>query len=195
MVELGVALKELGVHYLGLEHSRIMSSDATRRGIDVRQGGLAIVERNPELANQVQVFVLIAMFEHLADPGATLRRIARILPPDGALVIQCPTAGIPRMVGKFLRTIAPAVGLPSIFGSLAPPWHVCPTCPRQTECEQARGGSGLSSRARNPRLQVVRQACYACYNMRTKYVPVGDTIFLERAGPCRWRTCLFSGRK
>ena len=122
---LGLALRDLGIPYMALDLSRAMVDHMTKKGLTALQGDIDLLERDPSLAGRVKTFVTMAVHEHLPDQTEILRRLAALVPSDGGIVIQCPTAGIARIGGRILRAIAPARELPSFFGSLTPPWHVC----------------------------------------------------------------------
>ena len=133
-------LAEAGVPVVALEPSAALARSARERGLPVREGDLAVVERDTDLAGRVRAFVSMAVYEHLADQGDHLRRLAALLPGDGAVVLQCPTAGIPRLVGRALRRVAPARELPSLGGSLAAPWHVCLPTPLSMSAQARAAG-------------------------------------------------------
>lgn len=127
---LGVILAERGIPYVGFEPNPVLAGAASHRGVDVRIGDLSTLERDRPLQERLGVIALMSVYEHFARPSSELARLAAILPNDGALVVQVPTAGIPRTVGRWLRRLLPGRELPSFFGSLAPPWHVYLPTPR-----------------------------------------------------------------
>jgi hypothetical protein len=142
---LGRVLTGRGFEYVGLEPNRDMADYGRSKGLDVRPGGIEVLEANPSLAANLGVIVTMAVYEHLLDQCGMLRRMASLLPADGAIVLQAPTAGFPRAVGEVLRRIAPQRQLPSVFGSLAPPWHVCLPTPKSLRIQAASCGLTVSS--------------------------------------------------
>jgi 2-polyprenyl-3-methyl-5-hydroxy-6-metoxy-1,4-benzoquinol methylase len=80
-------LRELGFDAIGMDLSPwIVEFARATFGATVRQGTLETVELEPG-------FTCIAAFdvlEHLADPLETVRRCARLLAPDGVLLLQTP---------------------------------------------------------------------------------------------------------
>lgn len=136
---LGLWLRDRGARYLGLEPSTVMRARAVEAGLDVRD-----VELDALVGERFDVIVSMAVFEHLPDPTETLRQMKSLLTDGGAIVIQAPTAGVPRLVGRLLARLAPARPLPSVFGSLAPPWHVCLPTPRSVRAQAARVGLSVA---------------------------------------------------
>lgn len=116
---LGLELRERGIPWLGLELAADAVAYARGRGLEVVRGELADL---PSVA--ARTYALVAVLEHLPAPESTLREIRTRLPPDGAIVLQVPTAGIPRVVGRLLSRLRPGRRLPEFFGSLAAPWHL-----------------------------------------------------------------------
>lgn len=140
---LGDALVRRSLDYVGIEPNETMAAYARSRGLDVRTGRIDRLEL--EGPRQVDVFVSMAVYEHLLHQGEVLRRQASLLAPGGAVIIQAPTAGIPALVGRALRTLAPAHELPEVFGSLAPPWHVLLPTPQSIAIQAAQAGLRLES--------------------------------------------------
>jgi SAM-dependent methyltransferase len=118
---LAAELARRQVPYRGFEPNPELAAWARERGLAVETGELATFE--PGAPEGLESIVLVAVFEHLADPEAALRRFARLLPVDGRIVLQVPTAGIPRFVGRILRRFGRR-DLPGFFGTLAAPWHL-----------------------------------------------------------------------
>ncbi len=137
---LGVVLAERGVPWVGLEPNPVLVEAGRSRGVDLREGDLAALEADAALRAEVGVLVSMAVYEHLARPGEELARMAALLPPGGAVVIQAPTAGIPRVGGRWARRLRPGRELPGFFGSLAAPWHVCLPTPRSLAVQAGRCG-------------------------------------------------------
>lgn len=140
---LGDALVRRSLDYIGIEPNETMAAHARSRGLDVRTGRLDRLELDG--SRKVDVFVSMAVFEHLLHPQETLCQQAALLAPGGAVIIQAPTAGIPTVVGRALGALAPARELPEIFGSLAPPWHVLLPTPRSMSIQAAQAGLRLES--------------------------------------------------
>lgn len=140
---LGDALVRRGLDYVGIEPNEEMAAHARSRGLDVRTGSIDRLEE--QVSRKVDVFVSMAVYEHLLHQVDTLRRQAALLAPGGAIIIQAPTAGIPSLVGRLVRELAPTRELPEVFGSLAPPWHVLLPTPRTIEIQAAAAGLRLES--------------------------------------------------
>ena len=140
---LGDALVRRGLHYVGVEPNEEMAAQARRRGLDVRTGSVDRLEL--QTSSKVDVFVSMAVHEHLLHPVDALRRQASLLAAGGAILLQAPSAGIPMLVGQVLRALAPARELPELFGSLAPPWHVLLPTPRSMEIQAAEAGLRVES--------------------------------------------------
>ena len=121
---LGLALRDEGIPYLGLEPSVAMCEHATSLGLDMRNGGLEVLESDPALAGRIWAVATMSVYEHLPNQLDVLKRTAALLPPDGLVLIQCPTASVPRLVGRVLRRLAPRHELPSLIGFFEPPWHI-----------------------------------------------------------------------
>lgn len=135
-------LTERGLPIVGYELSESMCDYATESGLAVRNGGLEALETDTALRGSLRTIVTMAVFEHLPDQTGTLRRLAELLPHDGAIVIQAPTAGIPRVLGRALGGFGE---LPSFFGSLAPPWHVCLPTPKSIRYQADQCGLKVTS--------------------------------------------------
>ncbi len=156
---LGLEIIGRGLSYLGLEPSTTMCQAAKERGLDVRQGSLETLESDSALQGRVRTFVTLSVYEHLVDQTDALRRMAAVLPPEGRIVIQCPTASVPRIVGRWQRRLAPRRELPSLLGIFAPPWHVCMPSIQGVRLQAARTGLVVervlaSPSGRNSRLSV-----------------------------------------
>lgn len=120
---LAAELGRRGLPHRAFEPNPELAEWARHRGIAVETGDLATCELGPPAG--IEAIVLVAVFEHLADPLGALRRMAELLPDDGRVLLQMPTAGLPRAVGRQLRRFGGARRhLPSFFGTLAAPWHV-----------------------------------------------------------------------
>jgi len=122
---LGLALGEVGIPYLGLEPSEVMCAHAAGLGLQMINGGIERLEQDSELRSRIRAIVTMSVYEHLTDQVGVLRRMASLLPQDGAILIQAPTASLPRMVGRLMHRVIPNRELPSLLGFFAPPWHVC----------------------------------------------------------------------
>lgn len=65
---------------------------AQKRGLHVREGDLQSVDLQP---NEYDLILLIMTVEHVADPLATMRRIAELLKPGGRVVVVTDNVGSP----------------------------------------------------------------------------------------------------
>lgn len=102
-----VAARERGWEPHGLEPSRWATERARRRGLDVQQA-----ELTPDHGLAPGSFRLVAMcdvLEHLQDPAASLRIVADLLEPGGALYATVPDAGsrLARLMGKRWWSVLP----------------------------------------------------------------------------------------
>jgi SAM-dependent methyltransferase len=80
-------LRELGFDAMGIDLSPwVVEFARATFGVPVRQGALDTLDLEPGFACIAAFDVL----EHLADPLDTLRRCARLLAPDGVLLLQTP---------------------------------------------------------------------------------------------------------
>lgn len=129
-------LREAGHSVLGIEPSETMASHARSLGQPVVTGDLNDIEASVQGEGEVRTVVMMAVYEHLVDQEEVLRRLRRLLPRDGSLIIQCPTSGIPRALGPLFRPF----GLPAFFGTLAPPWHVAIPSPDSLRLQAERAG-------------------------------------------------------
>jgi SAM-dependent methyltransferase len=103
-------VREQGWTGIGVELSDHAASQARARGLDVRTGTLDAVAL-PEAS-----FDLVALWdviEHLPDPAAAVRRVARLLRPGGVLALA---------TGDVSGFTARAFG--ARWGLLAPPGHL-----------------------------------------------------------------------
>lgn len=162
---LGELLHARGVPYMGIEPSQVMAAHAAAKGLDVRHCALESLDPDT-VRDRVRCIAMMAVYEHMVDQEGTLRQLRKLLASDGALVIQCPTGGIPRVLGGVVARFRKDNALPSFFGSLAPPWHVCLPTPRSVQQQAARAGfvvtdivPSLSGRERGLKggLQVVNE--------------------------------------
>lgn len=81
-------LSDMGWDVTGVEISPLSSSYARDRlGLDVRTGS---VETADLKEGSFDAILLLDVLEHLHRPYDTLDRIARLLTPEGVLVVQCP---------------------------------------------------------------------------------------------------------
>ena len=81
--------RRAGWNVLGIEPDGRGVEYARRRfGIDVRQGTLESVALDPGAAEAV---VMLHVIEHVDDPAAAVRAVARLLRPGGVFVVETPT--------------------------------------------------------------------------------------------------------
>jgi SAM-dependent methyltransferase len=92
-------------------------------GRDLRLGSLAEVALPPGSVDVVCGFDVI---EHVDDPGALVREAARVLRPQGLLVIETPNyQGLIYRIGRLLASVRALEGpLASVQERLWPPFHV-----------------------------------------------------------------------
>jgi SAM-dependent methyltransferase len=113
MVDLGcwtgsfcVASSQRGWRAVGVEPSKWGSERARQRGASVIQAGLDEADLPP---GRFDLVVLCDVLEHLADPGAALRRIRQLLRPGGVLFLTVPDAGsvLARVLGRRWWSVLP----------------------------------------------------------------------------------------
>ncbi|MEO7843367.1 MAG: class I SAM-dependent methyltransferase [Candidatus Eisenbacteria bacterium] len=112
------AARERGWSVQGVEYSAAAAAEAERHGIPVVLGGLA----DAALADaSFDVAFAGDVLEHVPDPAAVLRELARVLAPGGALVLRGPMA---------THSLARGLGL-AVTGALGrtrwldePPYHL-----------------------------------------------------------------------
>lgn len=176
---LGLALQELGATYWGVEPSATMSSYSLAQGLEVKHGGLETVEQDPELAGRLRAIVTMSVYEHLPDQLGTLRRLAKLLPPDGAIVIQCPTASVPRMVGRFYQRFASGRELPEVYGFFCPPWHVSFPTIQGLRIQAGQCGLVLESVAASPSGRLPDWKLRALQILQETVARAGHSLFGE----------------
>jgi 2-polyprenyl-3-methyl-5-hydroxy-6-metoxy-1,4-benzoquinol methylase len=71
---------------MGIEPDPITSGQARAAGLDVRTGTLEDIQGEP-----FDAITLLHVIEHLDSPYASLRRVADLLRPGGAVLIETPT--------------------------------------------------------------------------------------------------------
>jgi len=126
-----------GIAYEGWELSADAVAAARERGLPIRFG---TIEDAREAGAQATVVVSCAVYEHLSNQLEFLISAKEILQPGGYLVLQCPSAGLPARVSRWLSRILPHRDLPSVFGSLAPPWHVLLPTPASVRAQASQAG-------------------------------------------------------
>jgi SAM-dependent methyltransferase len=91
----------------GVEPSRFAAAYARDKvGVDVTQGSIAQAELP---AGSFDAVVMGDVIEHLPDPGAGVRRAARLLRPQGVLYLMLPDAGsaVARALGSRWWSVLP----------------------------------------------------------------------------------------
>lgn len=147
---LGLALREEGIPYVGLEPSEAMCRHAAALGLEMLNGRLEALESDPALAGRVWALATMSVYEHLPNQLEVLKRMAALLPPDGVILIQCPTASVPRLVGRLMHRVAPRRELPFLIGFFAPPWHICFPTSESLRLQAQRCGLVLESVEASP---------------------------------------------
>jgi hypothetical protein len=144
---LAQVLAEHDVTYQGWEPSPEIAAFPRAQGLAVCLGGL---EQAVEAGVRADVVVSCAVYEHLLDQEGFLRGATELLDSGGHMVLQCPTARLPALVARWQRRIWPRRELPSVFGSLAPPWHVSLPTPRSLRLQAERSGFSVVEVAASP---------------------------------------------
>jgi SAM-dependent methyltransferase len=101
------ARPDLDVLACDVSHAAIAQAAASPRGVDFR---LATAERLPFADDELDFVWIFDVLEHVDDPGAVLREVARVLKPGGGFHIVLPLEGQPgtlyRLVGCGTRWTA-----------------------------------------------------------------------------------------
>lgn len=84
---------DLAVFGCDVSHAAIDSASASTEGVDFR---LAKAERLPFEGGELDFVWIFDVLEHVEDPEAVLREVARVLKPDGGFHIVLPLEGQPR---------------------------------------------------------------------------------------------------
>lgn len=79
------AARLAGCEAHGIDISEFAVREGTRLGLDIRK---ASAETLPDYGKPLDLVTMIEVIEHLADPAATLRALARKMRPGGLLVLQ-----------------------------------------------------------------------------------------------------------
>jgi SAM-dependent methyltransferase len=96
-----VEFQGLGYDVIGLDTMQEAVEHGQSRGLDVRCHDLAEVW--PLQPHSARAVVLLDVLEHAADPVAVLRNAARVLQPDGGVVITVPA--YPALFGDWDRML------------------------------------------------------------------------------------------
>jgi len=96
-----LAAAKLGFEVTGIEPNAIGAAAARARGLEVIEAPFEAVE----LSGTFRVITMIHTVEHLPDPLAALQHARRLLPVDGALLIEAPNfdAWSRRLMGRRWR--------------------------------------------------------------------------------------------
>jgi hypothetical protein len=119
-----------------------MAEHARSRGLDIVTGDLDQIDAVAR-SERIHTFVSMAVYEHLLHQTDVLCRQAELITANGEIIIQAPSAGIPRAVGRLFAALQSQRELPGLFGSLAPPWHVLLPTPQSIRAQAARCGLQL----------------------------------------------------
>lgn len=166
LLELGTASGALleaargrGWSVLGVDYSAAAAAEAGRHGVPVFVGGL---EQAALPAGSFDVAFAGDVLEHVPDPAAVLRELARVLAPGGALVLRGPMAthSLARALGL---TATRALGRTRWLDE--PPYHLWEFTPGPLRALVAGAGLNLESfrqsktpTARTKRRGVLEQA-------------------------------------
>lgn len=112
------AAQARGWSVLGIEYSEDAAAEARRHGVEVRTGGLSDAALP---AGSFDIVFLGDVLEHVPDPSATLREVARVLIANGALVLRGPmtTNSIARRLGLSFMNL-----LGRTWALNEPPYHL-----------------------------------------------------------------------
>lgn len=93
------AAQQFGYEAYGLEPSHDLVQQATRRGLNVRQGTL---DRHDFAPTSFDLVCFWDVLEHVVDPIKTLRQARALLKPDGVLLVNYPDIGTwaARLMGR-----------------------------------------------------------------------------------------------
>lgn len=104
----------------GVELSNDQVADARKRGLPVLQGDLSAL---PDREGTLAAITLFAVFEHLSDHAALLRKACRLLKAGGLFITAHPTSACFNLAATVLRLGSSRRELPALVGAFAPPWH------------------------------------------------------------------------
>ncbi len=125
--------RDKGWQCKGVELSKDTARIAAERyHLEVYQGEL---EEQPFQENEFDVVTLWDVIEHLEDPLNTLKRVARILKPDGIILFRTPNAD-----GLFPRLSFKVAGLTGQWPHVTPPGHLYQFSKRSIEKLLKKGG-------------------------------------------------------
>ncbi|MBX7256845.1 MAG: class I SAM-dependent methyltransferase [Candidatus Hydrogenedentes bacterium] len=102
----------------GVEPSVSMASHCARLGLPVRHGDFWAADNGPYGA-----ILMSAVFEHIVEHDAWLRRANQVVEQDGLIVSMQPTALFGTFVAQLLRLGVRGVPLPQLHQVFCPPWH------------------------------------------------------------------------
>jgi len=94
------AAREHGWDIIGVDPGDAVVQFCRHRGLPVFQGTL---EESPQLPTGVEAVVIWNTFDQLPDPRSLLATIARMLKPDGLLVIRIPHGNCYRSAMEFIK--------------------------------------------------------------------------------------------
>ena len=113
---------ENGYECKGVELSEQKLAYCQERDMPVKKGGLEVFE---EHAGEFSAVLMCAVFEHLSEHVASLKRIHGGLKRDGVIITLHPTSKMYSLLALILRLGDRNRELPYLDGSFAPPWHTC----------------------------------------------------------------------
>ena len=182
------AARERGWSVQGVEFSAAAAAEAARHGVPVVVGGLADAALP---AASFDVAFAGDVLEHVPDPAAVLRELARVLAPGGALVLRGPMA---------THSLARALGL-AVTGALGrvrwldePPYHLWEFTPRPLRRLVADSGLRVESftQAKTPPARTKRRGA-----LEATALGVLDTVNVAwtRATNTRGDRCTLVARK
>lgn len=85
-----VAGKQFGYNVIGMEPSSVLVAEGKSKGLDILQG---TIELNEFLDNSFDMVCLWDVIEHLCDPNAAMKEVARLLKPGGIVLVNYPNIG------------------------------------------------------------------------------------------------------
>ena len=158
------AATQCGYDAYGMEPSRYLVEQGRLRGLKVEQG---TIDNHGFEPSSFDLICLWDVLEHLTDPKAALKEVARLLKPDGVVLINYPDIGTLAGAARRPAFLVALVGAPAAFRPAFHPRHVQPGGPGSFPVpalladpgvrlsgdhgRTARGPAGITHRSRDAR--------------------------------------------
>jgi len=113
-------LMEEGFGALGVDYESDSLAYCRSQGLPVEEMDL---DRMASEGRSFDAALLVTVFEHLVDHRERLDRIAKVLTPNGVLIVLVPTASLFGAVASAVRRVKRTDEIPAVNGTFEPPWH------------------------------------------------------------------------